>query len=164
MNVIKRNGSEVVFDPTKIEVAIGKANKTVPQPNRMTDEQIKTIASDVHVKCEELDHAAGVEDIQDMVELAIMKLGYYQIAKNYITYRYERSKIRQKNTIDDNVLTIINGTNELAKQENANKNPVINSTQRDYMAAEVSKDICRRYIFPKDIMDAHDQGIIHLHK
>lgn len=164
MNVIKRNGSEAVFDSNKIVIAIGKANTTVPQQDRLTEDQIKDIASNVQAKCEELEHAAGVEDIQDMVEMAIMKLGYYQIAKNYITYRYERAQVRQKNTIDDKILTIIDGENEEAKQENSNKNPIVNSTQRDYMAGEVSKDICKRYIFPKDIMDAHDQGIIHLHK
>ena len=155
MNVIKRNGSEAIFDISKIEIAIGKANDTVPQTDRMSDEQIKDIASNVQAKCEELGHAAGVEDIQDMVEMSIMKLGFYQIAKNYITYRYERSKIRQKNTTDDKILSIIDQTNEEAKQENSNKNPVINSTQRDYMAGEISKDICERYIFPKDIIDAH---------
>ena len=163
MNVIKRNGSEVVFDPTKIEVAISKANNTVPQPERLTDDQITTIALDVQSKCNELGHAVGVEDIQDMVELAIMKLGYYTIAKNYITYRYERTQVRHKNTTDDKILSIIDGSNEEAKQENSNKNPVINSTQRDYMAGEISKDICERYMFPKDIMDAHKAGIIHLH-
>ena len=163
MNVIKRNGSEVVFDPTKIEVAISKANNTVPQSERLTDDQITTIALDVQSKCNELGHAVGVEDIQDMVELAIMKLGYYTIAKNYITYRYERTQVRHKNTTDDKILSIIDGSNEEAKQENSNKNPVINSTQRDYMAGEISKDICERYMFPKDIMDAHKAGIIHLH-
>lgn len=163
MNVIKRNGSEAIFDISKIEIAIGKANDTVPQTDRMSDEQIKDIASNVQAKCEELDHAAGVEDIQDMVEMSIMKLGFYQIAKNYITYRYERAQLRQKNTIDDKILTIINGENEEAKQENSNKNPIVNSTQRDYMAGEVSKDICKRYIFPKDIMEAHEQGVVHLH-
>lgn len=164
MNVIKRNGSEAIFDISKIEIAISKANDTVPQTDRMTDMQIKDIASNVQSKCEELGHAAGVEDIQDMVEMSIMKLGFYQIAKNYITYRYERSKVRQKNTTDDKILSIIDQTNEEAKQENSNKNPVINSTQRDYMAGEISKDICERYIFPKDIMDAHKDGIIHIHK
>ena len=163
MNVIKRNGSEAIFDISKIEIAIGKANDTVPQTDRMSDEQIKDIASNVQAKCKELGHAAGVEDIQDMVEMSIMKLGFYQIAKNYITYRYERSKVRQKNTIDDKILTIINGENEEAKQENSNKNPIVNSTQRDYMAGEVSKDICKRYIFPKDIIEAHEQGVVHLH-
>lgn len=163
MNVIKRNGSEAIFDISKIEIAIGKANDTVPQTDRMTDEQIKDIASNVQAKCEKFDHAAGVEDIQDMVEMSIMKLGFYQIAKNYITYRYERSKVRQKNTTDDKILAIIDQDSEEAKQENSNKNPVINSTQRDYMAGEISKDICERYIFPKDIMDAHKAGIAHVH-
>ena len=163
MNVIKRNGSEAIFDISKIEIAIGKANDTVPQTDRMTDMQIKDIASNVQANCEKLDHAARVEDIQDMVEMSIMKLGFYQIAKNYITYRYERAQLRQKNTIDDKILTIINGENEEAKQENSNKNPIVNSTQRDYMAGEVSKDICKRYIFPKDIMEAHEQGVVHLH-
>ena len=163
MNVIKRNGSEAIFDISKIEIAIGKANDTVPQTDRMTDMQIKDIASNVQANCEKLDHAAGVEDIQDMVEMSIMKLGFYQITKNYITYRYERAQLRQKNTIDDKILTIINGENEEAKQENSNKNPIVNSTQRDYMAGEVSKDICKRYIFPKDIMEAHEQGVVHLH-
>lgn len=163
MNVIKRNGSEAIFDISKIETAISKANVTVPQTARMTDAYIKDIASEVQLKCEELEHAVGVEDIQDMVELAIMKRGFYQIAKNYITYRYERNKIRQKNTTDDKILSIIDQTNEEAKQENSNKNPVINSTQRDYMAGEISKDICERYIFPKDIIDAHKAGIAHVH-
>lgn len=163
MNVIKRNGSEAVFDVSKIEIAIGKANVTVPQTDRMTSDQIKDIASTVQAKCEELGHAVGVEDIQDIVELAIMKLGFYQIAKNYITYRYERSKIRQKNTTDDKILSIIDQTNEEAKQENSNKNPVINSTQRDYMAGEISRDICKRYLYPHDLVEAHEAGIIWLH-
>ena len=163
MNVIKRNGSEAIFDISKIETAISKANKSVPQTGRMTDAYIKDIASEVQVKCEELGHAVGVEDIQDMVELAIMKRGFYQIAKNYITYRYTRSQVRQKNTTDDKILSIIDQTNEEAKQENSNKNPVINSTQRDYMAGEISRDICKRYLYPRDLVEAHEAGIIWLH-
>lgn len=163
MNVIKRNGSEAVFDISKIETAISKANVTVPQTARMTDAWIKDIVSEVQLKCEELEHAVGVEDIQDMVELAIMKRGFYQIAKNYITYRYNRTQVRQKNTTDDKILSIIDGASEEAKQENSNKNPVINSTQRDYMAGEISRDICERYMFPRDIMEAHKNSIIHLH-
>lgn len=163
MNVIKRNGSEAIFDISKIEIAIGKANDTVPQTDRMTDMQIKDIASNVQSKCEELGHAAGVEDIQDMVEMSIMKLGFYQIAKNYITYRYERSKVRQKNTIDDKILSIIDQTNEEAKQENSNKNPIVNSTQRDYIAGEVSKDICKRYLYDKELNEGHDESLWHIH-
>ena len=152
MNVIKRNGSEAVFDLSKIEVAVGKANVTVPQPERMTDAQIKDIASSVYDRCRELDHAAGVEDIQDMVEMAIMTLGFYEIAKNYITYRYERAKVRQKNTTDDKILAIIDQDNEEAKQENSNKNPVINSTQRDYMAGVRFLRIFVRDIFSQKIL------------
>lgn len=163
MNVIKRNGSEAIFDISKIKIAIGKANDTVPQTDRMSDEQIKDIASSVQTKCEELGHAAGVEDIQDMVEMSIMKLGFYQIAKNYITYRYERSKVRQKNTIDDKILSIIDQTNEEAKQENSNKNPIVNSTQRDYIAGEVSKDICKRYLYDKELNEGHDESLWHIH-
>lgn len=163
MKVIKRNGSEVDFDIGKIEIAITKANNTVTEEYRLTETQIKRIAERVVIDCEKLGRAPAVEEIQDMVESSIMQHGAYEVAKSYITYRYTRALARHANTTDENILSLIELSNEEAKQENANKNPVINSTQRDYMAGEVSKYLTRRILLPKDIVEAHDAGIIHFH-
>ena len=163
MKIIKRNGSEANFDITKIIIAISKANETVDEKIRMTPMQIRRIADSVVLSCEKLGRVAGVEEIQDMVEKQIMAHGAYEVAKSYITYRYTRELVRQSNTTDDKILSLIECNNEEVKQENSNKNPVVNSTQRDYMAGEVSKDITSRILLPKEIVDAHNEGIIHFH-
>lgn len=163
MNVIKRNGSEVTFDKAKIENAIIKANNSVEEAVRLTPIQIKRITESVILSCEDLGRSPAVEEIQDMVEEHIMQHGAYEVAKAYITYRYTRSLVRQSNTTDDKILSLIELNNEEAKQENSNKNPIINSTQRDYMAGEVSKDLTRRILLPEEISAAHDAGIIHFH-
>ena len=163
MKVVKRNGSEAVFDITKIIAAITKANDTIEESVRMTPVQIRRIAESVELACLKMNRAPSVEEIQDLVEYQIMAHGAYEVAKNYITYRYTRSLVRRSNTTDEKILTLIECCNEEAKQENSNKNPVVNSTQRDYMAGEVSKDITRRILLPQDIMEAHEQGIIHFH-
>ena len=163
MKIIKRNGSEMPFDITKIIAAITKANEVVPEEQRMTATQIKRIANSVELSCLDLGRSVAVEEIQDMVERQIMAHGAFEVAKRYITYRYTRSLVRQSNTTDDKILSLIECNNEEAKQENSNKNPVVNSTQRDYMAGEVSKDITNRILLPKDIVDAHEAGLIHFH-
>ncbi len=163
MKIIKRNGSEVVFDITKIIMAITKANDTVEEADRMTPVQIQRIAQSVELQCQKMNRAPTVEEIQDMVEHHIMAHGAFEVAKSYITYRYTRSLVRKSNTTDDKILSLIECNNEEAKQENSNKNPVVNSTQRDYMAGEVSRDITSRILLPKDIVDAHNEGIIHFH-
>ena len=163
MNVIKRNGSEVTFDKAKIENAISKANNSVEEAVRLTPVQIKRITDSVILSCEDLGRSPAVEEIQDMVEEHIMQHGAYEVAKAYITYRYTRSLVRQSNTTDDKILSLIELNNEEAKQENSNKNPIINSTQRDYMAGEVSKDLTKRILLPEEISSAHDNGIIHFH-
>ncbi len=163
MKIIKRNGSEAEFDIQKIITAISKANVTVDEGVRMTPKQVKRIAESVVLSCEQLGRSPSVEEVQDMVEHQIMAHGAFEVAKSYITYRYTRSLVRQSNTTDDKILSLIECNNEEAKQENSNKNPVINSTQRDYMAGEVSKDITNRILLPKDIVDAHNEGIIHFH-
>lgn len=163
MNVIKRNGSEVNFDKAKIENAISKANNSVEEAVRLTPVQIKRITDSVILSCEDLGRSPAVEEIQDMVEEHIMQHGAYEVAKAYITYRYTRSLVRQSNTTDDKILSLIELNNEEAKQENSNKNPIINSTQRDYMAGEVSKDLTKRILLPEEISSAHDNGIIHFH-
>ena len=163
MKIIKRNGSEAVFDITKIIAAITKANDVVDEEYRMTATQIKRIAESVEKQCVELSRSPAVEEIQDMVEEQIMAHGAYEVAKRYITYRYTRSLVRQSNTTDDKILSLIECNNEEAKQENSNKNPVVNSTQRDYMAGEVSRDITNRILLPQDIVEAHEEGIIHFH-
>ncbi len=163
MKIIKRNGSEVGFDINKIIVAITKANEAVDERNRMTSVQINRIAESVVLTCEQLGRSPSVEEVQDMVEHQIMAHGAFEVAKAYITYRYTRSLIRQSNTTDDKILSLIECTNEEAKQENSNKNPVINSTMRDYMAGEVSKDLTSRLLLPPDIVEAHNEGIIHFH-
>ena len=163
MKIIKRNGSEAAFDITKIIAAITKANDVVAEELRMTPNQIRRIADSVEMACTELGRSPAVEEIQDMVEEQIMAHGAYEVAKKYITYRYTRSLVRQSNTTDDKILSLIECNNEEAKQENSNKNPVVNSTQRDYMAGEVSRDITNRILLPKDIVEAHEEGIIHFH-
>ncbi len=163
MKLIKRNGSEALFDISKIIVAITKANESVSEELRMTSNQIKRIAENVTNNCESLGRAASVEEIQDIVEQQIMAHGAYEVAKSYIRYRYTRQLVRQSNTTDDKILSLIDCNNEEVKQENSNKNPVINSTQRDYMAGEVSKDLTARMLLPRDIIDAHNDGIIHFH-
>ena len=163
MKIIKRNSSEVTFDITKIINAITKANAVVDEDLRMTNTQIHRIADSVEKSCVELGRSPSVEEIQDMVEEQIMAHGAYEVAKRYITYRYTRSLVRQSNTTDDKILTLIECNNEEAKQENSNKNPVVNSTQRDYMAGEVSRDITARLLLPQDIVQAHEDGIIHFH-
>ena len=163
MKVIKRNGSEVVFDITKIIVAITKANDAVEADARMTPMQIKRIAEAVELNCIRMNRAPGVEEIQDLVESQIMAHGAYEVAKKYITYRYTRNLVRRSNTTDDKILSLIECCNEEAKQENANKNPTVNSVQRDYMAGEVSRDITNRILLPQEIVEAHEQGIIHFH-
>ena len=163
MKIIKRNGSEAVFDITKIIVAISKANEAVDEKARMTPMQIQRIAESVVLSCEKLGRSPSVEEVQDMVEHQIMAHGAFEAAKAYITYRYTRALVRQSNTTDDKILSLIECNNEEAKQENSNKNPVVNSTQRDYMAGEVSRDITNRILLPKEIVDAHNEGIIHFH-
>ncbi len=163
MKIIKRNGTEVVFDLEKIRSAIARANLAVDEPHRMTDTQIRRISESVALSCEEMGRSPAVEEIQDLVEKAIMAHGAYEVAKQYITYRYTRSLVRKANTTDDRILSLIESNNEEVKQENANKNPTINAVQRDYMAGEVSKDITRRILLPKDIVEAHEAGIIHFH-
>ena len=163
MKIIKRNGSEVAFDITKIIVAITKANEDVDEADRMTPVQIRRIAESVELQCQKMNRAATVEEIQDMVEHHIMAHGAFEVAKHYITYRYTRSLVRRSNTTDDKILSLIECNNEEAKQENSNKNPVVNSTQRDYMAGEVSRDITNRLLLPREIVEAHEEGIIHFH-
>ena len=163
MKIIKRNGSEAAFDISKIIVAIGKANATVDESIRMTPVQIQRIAESVVLSCERLGRSPSVEEVQDMVEKQIMAHGAFEVAKNYITYRYTRTLVRQSNTTDDKILSLIECNNEEAKQENSNKNPVVNSTQRDYMAGEVSRDITNRILLPKEIVEAHNEGVIHFH-
>ena len=163
MKIIKRNGAEAVFDITKIEMAITKANDAAEEAVRMTPLQIKRIAESVQISCEEMGRSPSVEEIQDLVEKSIMAHGAFEVAKQYITYRYIRSLVRKSNTTDDRILSLIESNNEEVKQENANKNPTVNAVQRDYMAGEVSKDITRRILLPKEIVDAHEAGIIHFH-
>ena len=163
MRIIKRNGAEVGFDITKIIIAITKANESVEEVDRMTPVQIQRIAESVELQCQKMNRAPTVEEIQDMVEHYIMAHGAFEVAKHYITYRYTRSLVRKSNTTDDKILSLIECNNEEAKQENSNKNPIVNSTQRDYMAGEVRRDITNRILLPKDIVDAHNEGIIHFH-
>ena len=163
MKIIKRNGAEENFDISKIIMAVTKANAAVEESARMTPRQIQRIAESVELACQELGRSAAVEEIQDMVEKQIMAHGAFEVAKAYITYRYTRSLVRRANTTDDRILSLIECNNEEAKQENSNKNPIVNSTQRDYMAGEVSRDITNRILLPKDIVEAHEEGIIHFH-
>lgn len=163
MDVIKRNGEEVTFNGEKIYQAICKANQATERQYQTSQETLRKIADEVIQQCVQAKRALAVEEIQDLVENALMKAQIYQVAHNYITYRYERALVRKANTTDQKILSLLNRNNEEAKQENSNKNPTVNSTQRDYMAGEVSKDITKRFLLPKDIMDAHEKGIIHFH-
>ena len=163
MKVIKRNSSEVTFDISKIITAITKANEAVEEDARMTPMQIKRIAEAVELSCIRMNRAPEVEEIQDLVESQIMAHGAYEVAKKYITYRYTRALVRRSNTTDEKILSLIECCNEEAKQENANKNPTVNSVQRDYMAGEVSRDITTRLLLPEEIVRAHEEGIIHFH-
>ena len=163
MKIIKRNGAEENFDISKIIMAVTKANAAVEECDRMTPRQIQRIAESVELSCQSLGRAPTVEEIQDFVEHQIMAHGAFEVAKRYITYRYTRSLVRKSNTTDDKILTLIECNNEEAKQENSNKNPVVNSTQRDYMAGEVSRDLTNRILLPEDIVKAHEEGIIHFH-
>ena len=163
MKIIKRNGSEMPFDSNKIFAAISRANIQVDESARITEDDIRKITNQVTDYCSNLDRIPGVEEVQDRVEHDLMAHGAYDLARCYITYRYTRALVRQSNTTDDKILSLIECDNEEAKQENANKNPVINSTQRDYMAGEVSKDLSERLLLPEDIVKAHKEGIIHFH-
>lgn len=163
MKIIKRSGEEQVFDINKIVNAISKANITVDENLRLTEEQIKQISENVEKTCKKTRRALNVEEIQDLVENQIMATGAHSVARNYITYRYTRQLARQSNTTDKQILSLIDCNNEEVKQENSNKNPTINSVQRDYMAGEVSKDLCKRFLVPEDVMKAHDEGILHFH-
>ena len=163
MKIIKRSGKEDFFDRKKIEAAISKANITVMEAEQLSDAEIAKIAAEIEERCDQMNRAVDVETIQDWVEVEIMQHGAFGVAKNYITYRYERGLLRQSNTTDKKILSLLNFENEEVKQENSNKNPVVNSVQRDYMAGEVSKDITTRFLLPHDITDAHKAGIIHFH-
>ena len=163
MKIIKRNGAEVVFESEKIKAAVIKANAAVGEADRISDNAINLIVENVEKECELLSRAVSVEEVQDMVEDEIMKLSAFVLAKTYITYRYKRELVRKSNTTDDKILSLIECNNEEVKQENANKNPTVNSVQRDYMAGEVSKDITRRILLPEDVVKAHEEGIIHFH-
>ena len=163
MKIIKRNRSEADFDRSKIEIAVTKANNSVPEGERMTPVQIERIADSVQKVCEGMGRALSVEEIQDLVEKQIMAHGAFEVAKHYITYRYTRSLVRRANTTDDRILSLIECNNEEVKQENANKDPSVNSVQRDYMAGEVSRDLTMRLLLPEEIVEAHDAGILHFH-
>lgn len=162
-NVIKRNGVEVTFDEEKIINAIKKANNEIDPIHRLNEYQIIAIADNIALRAKESSHAMNVEDIQDMVETGIMEMRGYEVAQKYVRYRYKRELSRKSNTTDNSILSLLDQINENAKQENSNKNPTINSTQRDYMAGEVSKDLTMRVLLPEDIVRAHDEGIIHFH-
>ena len=162
-NVIKRNGVEVIFDKAKIINAVQKANAEVPKLHQLSQYQITALADMIATRALESSHAVNVEDIQDMVETGIMEMRGYEVAQKYVRYRYKRELTRKSNTTDDNILSLLDQINENAKQENSNKNPTINSTQRDYMAGEVSKDLTMRVLLPEEIVKAHDEGIIHFH-
>lgn len=163
MKILKRSGSEETFNITKIIAAIQKANNTVSEEDKMSQKQIVTIADHIEEYCKRMIRAMSVEEIQDMVEEEIMKQAAYNVAKNYIKYRFKRAMVRKSNTTDEQILSLLEYDNEEVKQENSNKNPAINSVQRDYMAGEVSKDITRRFLLPEDVLDAHEKGIIHFH-
>ncbi len=163
MKIIKRSGVEVTFDLKKIIAAIGKANDSVKEEEQLTEDEIDEIAMVVADHCEEMNRAPSVEEIQDMVENQLMKYRAYTISRNYITYRYKRALVRKSNSTDEQILSLLECNNEEVKQENSNKNPTVNSVQRDYMAGEVSKDITKRFLLPPDIVEAHEQGVIHFH-
>ena len=163
MKIIKRSGSEVTFDIAKIMAAVAKANKEVVHNERLSEEQISKISKNVEDICQEMNRSLSVEEIQDLVENQIMNMRAFSVARKYITYRYKRALVRKSNSTDEQILSLLECNNEEVKQENSNKNPTVNSVQRDYMAGEVSKDITRRFLLPQDIVDAHEQGLIHFH-
>ena len=163
MKIIKRSGVEVFFDSNKIVAAVQKANASVIDYEKLSDEQIQEIADNVEVACENMKRSASVEEIQDMVENQLMNQHAFTVARNYITYRYKRALVRKSNSTDEQILSLLECNNEEVKQENSNKNPTVNSVQRDYMAGEVSKDLTMRMLLPKDIVEAHNAGIIHFH-
>jgi ribonucleoside-triphosphate reductase len=163
MKIIKRSGTEVTFDIEKIMAAVSKANKEVVHSERLSDEQIRKISENVEQICGEMNRSLSVEEIQDLVENQIMNLRAFAVARKYITYRYKRALVRKSNSTDEQILSLLECNNEEVKQENSNKNPTVNSVQRDYMAGEVSKDITKRLLLPQDIVDAHEQGLIHFH-
>ncbi|WP_026498387.1 anaerobic ribonucleoside-triphosphate reductase [Butyrivibrio sp. WCD2001] len=163
MKIIKRSGKEVTFDGAKILAAIEKANKEVTPDQSLSEDQIKSIEAQVEDKCNRLTRAASVEEIQDMVEDGLMESGKFEVARKYITYRYRHALVRKSNTTDEQIMSLIECNNEEVKQENSNKNPTVNSVQRDYMAGEVSRDITRRFLLPDDVVKAHKDGIIHFH-
>ena len=163
MKIIKRSGSEAVFDENKIIAAINKANESVIDYEKLSKEQIEEIAKNVEIACENMKRSPSVEEIQDMVENQLMNHRAFTVARNYITYRYKRALVRKSNSTDEQILSLLECNNEEVKQENSNKNPTVNSVQRDYMAGEVSKDITRRFLLPEDVVEAHEKGIIHFH-
>ena len=163
MKIIKRSGVEVIFDINKVTDAIRKANEDAIEKEKLTEEQIQEVSNNVHKQCKKAKHALGVEDIQNLVENELMRIQAYNIARKYITYRYRRALVRKANSTDEQILSLIECNNEEVKQENSNKNPTINSVQRDYMAGEVSKDITKRFLLPDDVVRAHEEGIIHFH-
>ena len=163
MKIIKRSGMEDTFDIKKIEAAIRRANNSVIDYEKLTDKQIDEISKNVEVACENMKRSPSVEEIQDMVENQIMNQRAFNVARNYITYRYKQELVRKSNSTDEQILSLLECNNEEVKQENSNKNPTVNSVQRDYMAGEVSKDITKRFLLPPDIVEAHEQGIIHFH-
>ena len=163
MKIIKRSGVEVFFDSNKIVAAVQKANASVIDYEKLSDEQIQEIADNVEVACENMKRSASVEEIQDMVENQLMNQHAFTVARNYITYRYKRALVRKSNSTDEQILSLLECNNEEVKQENSNKNPTVNSVQRDYMAGEVSKDITKRFLLPEDIVEAHEKGLIHFH-
>lgn len=163
MKIIKRSGCEDIFDIVKIQAAIRKANESVIDYEKLTEEQIQAILSNVEKACENMKRCPSVEEIQDMVENQLMSQKAFNVARNYITYRYKRELVRKSNSTDEQILSLLECNNEEVKQENSNKNPTVNSVQRDYMAGEVSKDITRRFLLEPDIVEAHEKGIIHFH-
>ena len=163
MKIIKRNGQEAIFDEVKITNAIIGANKEVVETERLSEEEIDNITNDIKYKCQKMKRALSVEEIQNLVEDELMKLNAFSVARKYITYRFQRALARQSNTTDEQILSLIECANEEVKQENSNKNPTVNSVQRDYMAGEVSKDLTRRILLPEDVVKAHDEGLIHFH-
>ena len=163
MKIIKRSGTEETFNIDKIIAAVSKANKEVETINRMSEEQVEEIAGNVTQICADMNRAPNVEEIQDLVEDQIMNKRAFAVARKYITYRYTRALVRKSNSTDKQIMSLLECQNEEVLQENSNKNPAVNSVQRDYMAGEVSKDITKRFLLPEDITQAHEQGIIHFH-
>ena len=163
MKIIKRNGSEVKFDIKKIVSAIERANDTVESSDKISEEEIYEIAGAICKKIKNVKRALNVEEIQDLVENELMDRKFFNLARKYVTYRYQRALVRKANTTDAQILSLIECNNEEVKQENSNKNPTVNSVQRDYMAGEVSKDVTKRFLLPPDIVKAHEEGIIHFH-